>query len=39
MLWKVISESLDINRGDLAIRWWYEEKQFTAKQQKFVGKF
>lgn len=39
MLWKVISESLDINRGDLAIRWWYEEKQFIAKQQKFVGKF
>lgn len=39
MLWKVISESLDINRGDLAIRWWYEEKQFTDKHQKFAGKF
>lgn len=25
-LWKVLSENLDLNRSELAYRWWYEEK-------------
>lgn len=30
MLWKVISENLDLNRGELAIRWWYSTKKAVA---------
>ncbi|KAI3406725.2 hypothetical protein KGF56_000571 [Candida oxycetoniae] len=27
MLWKVLSDSLDSNRVELAIRWWYNDKR------------
>ena len=27
ILWKVISENLDLNRSELAYHWWYEVKQ------------
>lgn len=26
MFWKLLSENLDTNRNDLAVRWWYEQK-------------
>ena len=31
MLWKVMSDSLDLNRVELAMRWWYEEKQLSER--------
>lgn len=30
MLWKVISENLDLNRCEIAYRWWYETKKFVV---------
>ncbi|KAG5421502.1 hypothetical protein I9W82_000593 [Candida metapsilosis] len=31
MLWKVMSDSLDLNRVELAMRWWYETKQLSER--------
>ncbi|KAI5966452.1 uncharacterized protein KGF55_000761 [Candida pseudojiufengensis] len=31
MLWKVLSDSLDLNRIELAMRWWYEIKKIPSK--------
>ncbi|RLV90069.1 Peroxisomal biogenesis factor 8 [Spathaspora sp. JA1] len=28
-LWNCIGENLDLNRSELAIRWWYNEKELT----------
>ncbi|KAL6452919.1 PEX8 Peroxisomal biogenesis factor 8 [Candida maltosa Xu316] len=37
MLWKVISDSLDLNRMELAVNWWYEDKGFS-QQLKLTSK-
>ena len=34
MLWKVFSDSLDLNRVELAMKWWYEDKQIPEKMQQ-----
>ncbi|CAH2353795.1 hypothetical protein CLIB1423_12S03092 [[Candida] railenensis] len=31
ILWRVISENLDLNRCELAYTWWYEEKKIPEK--------
>ncbi|CAI5758652.1 unnamed protein product [Candida verbasci] len=31
MLWKILSDSLDLNRVELAMRWWYQEKEIPSK--------
>ncbi|KAI5955437.1 hypothetical protein CANMA_004617 [Candida margitis] len=31
MLWKVLSDSLDLNRVELAMRWWYGTKQLSER--------
>lgn len=31
MLWKVMSDSLDLNRVELAMRWWYGTKQLSER--------
>ncbi|CAH6723464.1 hypothetical protein CLIB1444_15S01860 [[Candida] jaroonii] len=33
MLWKVISENLDLNRCEMAYRWWYETKLAVESYQ------
>lgn len=30
VLWKVLSENLDLNRCEMAYRWWYETKEAVA---------
>lgn len=33
MMWKVLSENLDLNRMELAMRWWYEEVEVPTVVQ------
>lgn len=32
MLWKVLSENMDLNRCEIGFRWWYETKRIAESQ-------
>ncbi|CAK9438105.1 uncharacterized protein LODBEIA_P24200 [Lodderomyces beijingensis] len=34
MLWKVLSDSLDLNRVELAMRWWYDVQQIPQQNHQ-----
>lgn len=36
ILWRVLSENLDLNRCEMAYSWWYEDKRVPELLQKSI---
>ncbi|KAG7660528.1 uncharacterized protein J8A68_005947 [[Candida] subhashii] len=37
-LWKTIGEELDLNRAEVGIRWWYNEKELSVRRLGTISK-